>query len=155
MHQILKLCYYTTWSCLSHSLFCHAKPGCSLSFCLAVSKQTVNVLWKKSLFAPFYPFLSHLLSETYSLKPTVVSQQRSEWQRQRQQREWQLWGQEHSHAQCSCTIPSLANEALIKVSYVPREGRFHMAQVIQKSNVSRKTPRAQQVSFYRGLPPRH
>lgn len=59
------------------------------------------------------------------------------------------------YAQCSCTIPSLANEALIKVSYVPQEGRFHMAQVIQKGNVSQKTPRAQQVSFYRGLPPRH
>lgn len=50
------------------------------------------------------------------------------------------------------SFPSLANEALIKVSYVPREGRFHMAQVIQKSNVSQRTPRAQQVSFLQGPP---
>lgn len=50
-------------------------------------------------------------------------------------------------------LPSLANEGLIKVSYVPREGRFHMAQVIQKSNVSQRTPRAQQVRFLQGPPP--
>lgn len=141
----------TTQCCLSQSLFCHTRPGSSLSICLLQLKKQKN----KNNFTSFNLSLPHILSETRSLKPSVVSQQRSEWQTQRQQREWQLWGQEHSHAQCSCSILSLANEALIKVSYVPREGRFHMAQVIQKGNVSQKTPRAQQVSFYRGLPPRH
>lgn len=161
MLYILKLCCYTTWSCMSHSLFCHDKPACSLSFCLLhLNKQKMGYGKKRNkpvCSFSFYPSLSHLLSETYvcSLTPAVVSQQRAEWQRQWRQGEWQLWGQEHSHAQCSCTIPSLANEALIKVSYVSPEGRFHMAQVIQKGNVSQKTPRAQQVSFYRGLPPCH
>lgn len=117
----------------------------------ALSKQTVNAPRRGNKIL----LLSHLLSEPCSLKPPAASRQRSGWQRRWQRREWQLWVREHSRAQCSCTIPSLANEALIKVSYVPREGRFHMAQVIQKSNVSQKTPRAQQVSFYRGLPPRH
>lgn len=99
-------------------------------------------------------FLSLLVSDGACEVNSTVSE-KDQRDRQWQQRRWQLKGLKDSHAQCLRTIPSLANETLIKVSYVPQEGRFHMAQVIQKGNVSQKTPRAQQVSFYRGLPPCH
>ena len=122
----------------------------SVSLSVCTNSENADKKKKKKICSLLPVSLSPIVSDT--LWNTVVSQQRSEWQRQWQQWEWQLKGQEHSCAQYSCTIPSLANEALIKVSYVPQEGRFHMAQVIQKGNVSQKTPRAQQVSFYRGPP---